>query len=188
MSTKYSVNVPDEVASAARDAARLAEVTPAEWTRRALVAALHPPGDNPDLVQALEDLARTRGKMDKLASDAAEAVGLRDDLTTCNQMLKEREDQVKTFEMQMCLYQDQIQILEERARSAEMKAALGERDLETAEAKLRGSEAVQAQMEERLRESRAVNSQNEGLIASLMTAQNRLLTEAGRPWWKFWKA
>jgi len=192
---KYSVNFPDSDAEALRDAAARADLSQAEYSRRALLASLNPPAPDPDLTDAInnlvrtqEELSRTREEKDKLACDLAEIERFREDLITCNEMLKEREGQVKTLEMQMGLCQDQVRTLEERSRAAELKAAMSEKDREISEAKLRGIEAVQAQMEERLRESRAVNSQNEGLIASLMTAQNRILTEAGRPWWRFWKA
>ena len=184
---KYSVTVPPEIFEAAKEAARQAGISSAEWSRLAIVAALTPKGPDPDLERARSDLARTREERDNLASDAAEVERLRVDFATCNQALKEEMNKITALEVQTDQYRDQVRTFEERSRAAELRAALIERDLETAEVKRLGIEAVQVQLEERVKELKGVISQYEGQIASLMTIQNRVLTESRKPWWAFWR-
>lgn len=75
---KFSVNVPDTVAEAAKEAAAAEGVTPAEWTRRALLAALHPEvnaapdetlnATRTDLERTRADLERTQAERDQIAA------------------------------------------------------------------------------------------------------------------------
>lgn len=106
---KFSVNVPDSVAEAAKEAATAAGVSPAEWTRRALLAALHPPevtaAPNENLESTLNDLARTQAERDQLAADVAD---LRRDLEHRDQVLAERADEIRWLRGEVSKLNDKL--------------------------------------------------------------------------------
>jgi chromosome segregation ATPase len=74
--------------------------------------------------------------------------------------------------------------LEGEVRAAELKAALTEKDLELSDAKMQSLQEVRQGLEARVIDLRATAGMLEGQVATLMTAQNRVLSEAQKPWWK----
>lgn len=184
---KYSVTVPPDTFEAAKEAARQAGISSAEWSRLAIVAALTPKGPDPDLERARSDLACTREERDNLARDAAEVERLRVDFVTCDQALTEALGKIKVLEVQTDLHLDRVQVLEDGLRTAELKAALGEKDLERAEERLRSLQEIRDGLEERITDLRAMIRSLEGQLAAVMMQQGRLLETQSRPWWAFWR-
>lgn len=128
---KFSVNVPDEVAEAAKEAAAAEGVTPAEWTRRALLAALHPPevmaAPTEVLESTREELARTQAERDQMA---AEIHQIKAEIAHRDQVLADKADEISWLRGQVALLSERLAppALPEKAGSGRRWWRFWERD------------------------------------------------------------
>lgn len=106
---KFSVNVPDSVSEAVKEAAAAEGITPAEWTRRALLAALHPPevtpAPNADPESTREDLDRTQAERDQMATEIQQ---IRAEIAHRDQLLAEKADEIGWLRGQVAFLHERV--------------------------------------------------------------------------------
>ena len=190
---KYSVNVPDDLAMAAKAAAERAGVNQATWTRGALESALKPAGPIEDLMGLQQDLGQVRdelGETQKVLVRTQEGLdsvtaelgrtwadleatrGLAGELEDMRAQLRAAEGRVKWVELDV-----------DRAKEDGLKA-------------LENANRIVVEKDERIGDLRRALGLAEGQLAEAarreMAIMERIprLTEqsgsAGRPWWSRW--
>lgn len=187
---KYSVNVPDDVAMAAKAAAEERGMTQATWTREAMMAALTPGGPQEDLVGLQQDLERVRGQLsetqkildrtredldrmteerDRTQADLTASQGIVGELGDLRAQLRASEDRAKWIELDV-----------ERAKEDGLKA-------------LENANRIVAEKDDRIGDLRRALALAEGQLAEaarremvIMERIPKLTEQSGpgrRPWW-----
>lgn len=180
---KYSVNVPESVALAAKAAAEARGINQATWTREVMVAALDPAGPDDGgevLAEVREDLEKTR---QVLATVTDELDRTRADLEASGDCAGELE-------------RIRAQLTAERERSKQAELSLeqvreeGFKALENAN-KIVASRETQIQgLESHIEDLRRTLSLAEGQLAEAARREREILSripmlpeKTGQPWW-----
>ena len=187
---KYSVNVPDEIALAAKAAAEGRGVTQATWTREAMMAALEPAGPAEDFEGLQQDLERVRDELNEtqqvlvrtqvgLDSVTAELGRTWADLEATRGLAGELEDM-----------RAQLRAAEERSKWVELDVDQAKEEGLKA---LENANRIVVEKEERIGDLRRALALAEGQLAEatrreriIMDLIPRLTEQSGpgrRPWW-----
>lgn len=179
---KYSINVPDSVAEAAKARAADLGMSPAEFSRRALVAACTQTDPNEGLERTQAELGRVRAE---LAEVTAERDRLREDLATAEASAKQvraeasaaataRED----LAAQVLELEEARHALEKRVIRAEV---LAERmEAETTDAR-EASAKLTAEKDARIGELKQAYDHTVGLLADEKRRAEALIPERSGP-------
>ena len=194
---KYSVNVPDELAMAAKAAAERAGVNQATWTRGALVSALKPAGPIEDLAGLQQDLERVRGELsetqkvlDLVTQERdRERQRTREDLEASQSLARELEEMTA-----------QYHAADSRVRWKELDVEQAKEDglkaLENASKTIAGLETQIVGLQAHIEDLRRTLSMADGQLAEAARREREIMARipllpeqsgpAGRPWWSRW--